>query len=516
MKTKYLFIAASLLALPAVAQETYQNAIIAGQDLNGTARYVGMGGAMEALGADISTMGSNPAGIALLRHSLVNVSGGLVMQSGAGSNATGDKSHASFDQAGFVVSTLKGSNSTFNIGFNYHKDKNFDYILAAANTLNNASQNKLTYEKLRNGILFPTKSDGSIDFDNPYETYTSIDHFYLNNLLYDQNDKTFYYDPANSFALNREHSGYIGAYDFNLSGSVGRQVYVGATFGLKDVHYRHNGLYTEDLGTQGGVALQDQTKITGTGFDIKAGIIVRPIENSPFRIGAYVQTPTWYDLTLNNDYYYCTQTTLSSRSGESYDFKIYTPWKFGFSLGHTVGNYLALGATYEYADYSTINTRINDGYEYDSWYGDYYETTAADHEMNNHTKATLKGVSTLKLGLEYKPVSTLALRLGYNYVSPEYKEDASRGVDVYSPGTYYTTHTDYTNWKSTNRFTVGLGYQISKFSVDLAYQYSAQKGDFYAFTPYYDNQDASENCIPTKTDVKNNRSQLLFTLGYHF
>ena len=80
MKTKYLFIAASLLALPAVAQETYQNAIIAGQDLNGTARYVGMGGAMEALGADISTMSTNPAGIALLRHSLVNVSGGLVTQ----------------------------------------------------------------------------------------------------------------------------------------------------------------------------------------------------------------------------------------------------------------------------------------------------------------------------------------------------------------------------------------------------------------------------------------------------
>ena len=120
MKTKYLFIAASLLALPAVAQETYQNAIIAGQDLNGTARYVGMGGAMEALGADISTMSTNPAGIALLRHSLVNVSGGLVMQSGAGSNATGDKSHARFDQAGFFLTTLKGSNSTFNIGFNYH------------------------------------------------------------------------------------------------------------------------------------------------------------------------------------------------------------------------------------------------------------------------------------------------------------------------------------------------------------------------------------------------------------
>ena len=52
-----------LASATAMAQETYENAQIATQDLNGTARYIGMGGAMEALGADISTMGTNPAGI---------------------------------------------------------------------------------------------------------------------------------------------------------------------------------------------------------------------------------------------------------------------------------------------------------------------------------------------------------------------------------------------------------------------------------------------------------------------
>ena len=49
--------------LPAVAQDTYESARLLGEDLNGTARYVGMGGAMEALGADISTIGTNPAGV---------------------------------------------------------------------------------------------------------------------------------------------------------------------------------------------------------------------------------------------------------------------------------------------------------------------------------------------------------------------------------------------------------------------------------------------------------------------
>lgn len=40
---------------------------IAQKDLNGTARFVGMGGAMSALGGDISTISTNPAGIGIYR-----------------------------------------------------------------------------------------------------------------------------------------------------------------------------------------------------------------------------------------------------------------------------------------------------------------------------------------------------------------------------------------------------------------------------------------------------------------
>lgn len=78
------------------AQETYENEKLTGSDLNGTARYVGMGGAMEALGADISTMQSNPAGIGLFRRSQVTISGGLVMQGNAPAYVKGDKTNASF------------------------------------------------------------------------------------------------------------------------------------------------------------------------------------------------------------------------------------------------------------------------------------------------------------------------------------------------------------------------------------------------------------------------------------
>ncbi|MEF2620862.1 MAG: hemin receptor, partial [Xylanibacter rarus] len=80
MRRLLIIFASTLFASYMSAQETYENANIAGEDLNGTARYVGMGGALDALGADISTIGTNPAGIGLFRHSMANVSFGFVSQ----------------------------------------------------------------------------------------------------------------------------------------------------------------------------------------------------------------------------------------------------------------------------------------------------------------------------------------------------------------------------------------------------------------------------------------------------
>ncbi|MBR3388897.1 MAG: hemin receptor, partial [Prevotella sp.] len=98
---KYLIIAASLMTvMPLAAQETYENAKIVTGDLNGTARYVGMGGAMEALGADLSTISTNPAGIGLFRHSQANVSFGVVSQQDGKDFADGNKTNMSFDQIG--------------------------------------------------------------------------------------------------------------------------------------------------------------------------------------------------------------------------------------------------------------------------------------------------------------------------------------------------------------------------------------------------------------------------------
>ncbi len=539
MKIQYYLLAATLFSLPVAAQETYENANLTSTDLNGTARYVGMGGAMEALGADVSTIGSNPAGIGLFRRSQLSVSGGLLMQSNGKEYGDGKKTNASFDQIGFVYTTRASRGSNLNFGFNYTKGKNFDFLLNASGKLGNGSQNNQSYLKHvlgsenYGGFDVRKKDDAYIGFASPQANFVSwtwnqLDYLYFNTLLPDATTAgKFNNYLADSYTFDKASTGYVGNYDFNISGSIQDQFYLGLTFGLKDVHYDSESRYNERLSNGiGDVSVLDIRRITGIGFDITAGIIVRPIASSPFRIGAYVKTPTWYDLTTSNVTRIDRNTNTGGKNdwGEvpnSYDYKLWTPWKFGLSLGHTVGNYLALGLTYEFEDHSTLDSRINDGGYYNDYYGTYYETSSADKSMNKHTKQALKGVSTLKMGAEYKPTSNLALRLGYNYISPKYNKDAQKDPTIVSPGSAYSSSTDFVNWDSTNRFTFGIGYQINKFNVDLAYQYSIQKGTFYPFstmnfsihdTATGNTTSYSNQAVGAKVD--NNRGQLLLTVSY--
>lgn len=546
----------SLTMLPVAAQDTYENARLLGNDLNGTARYVGMGGALDALGADISTISTNPAAIGVFRHSFASVSMGIVSQEDVRRFDNVGKTNFSFDQAGFVYSTREDRNSFLNVAFNYHKSRNFDQILTAANTLRGASLSKLAYEKSclqderLGGYYLEEGKTGVVDGwrdavsqDRAY-TYTQWDHVYTNGLNWDQDNfpanETFknVYLEGSDYSFDRAHSGWIGNFDFNLSGNINNQIFLGVTLGVKQVNYKGYSEYQEflvDVNNKsiGNTVLADERKITGTGIDISVGAIFRPFEESPFRFGLSVTTPTWYDLksknatllinatdyhSLHPEYYNWGYDEFST--GETYEFKYYTPWKFGLSLGHTFGNYLALGAGYEFADYSTSDNRINDGYD---TYGN--PDSYSDDVMNTHTENTLRSVSTFKAGVEFKPDPCFAVRLGYNYVSPMYQNDGVRNSRLASIGNWYSSTADYTNWKSISRITCGLGYKHEGWNFDLAYQYNTTKGQFYPFQPdvtateIVANADGSRDYltnVSTPTDVKFNRHQLLFTIGYTF
>lgn len=528
MKKSILIASVAMACMPVLAQETYVNAQLATDDLNGTARYVGMGGAMEALGADISTIHSNPAGLGLFRKSNLSISAGIVSQEGGKNFGGGNVTNVSFDQVGFVWANQINSTDFVNFAFNYHKSRNFNQFLHAADAMQYASQNKQSFAKNKesNDLLYEYNGTRPL-FDRPYLSCSLIDDMYAQTLLYDSKDPNpwGYYD-GEAYQLDRSHQGYVGEYDFSLSGNVDNTFYWGISVGVHDVHYTHYGEYSEALvgdnvhfPSKFGVTVADDRTITGTGADIKFGAIVRPIEESPFRFGIYVATPTWYSLTTSNYTTLASQgrftdgtsanRNLASRE-ERYRFKLNTPWKFGLSLGHTIGTQVALGLGYDYADYGSIDTRyITDtGYDYDR--------SSSDEEMNRHTSATLRGVSTLKAGVEYKPDAAIAVRFGYNYVSPMYKKDGYLDPGINSEGVFYSTTTDYTNWESTHRITCGLGFQLSKWNLGVAYQYSTQNGRFSPFTSYQDDETAYDDNIVGDVKVSNKRHQVLLTANYTF
>ena len=540
MKRIYLTVASlAFTSFVAVAQETYENTKLIDNDLNGTARYVGMGGAMEALGADLSTIGTNPAGLGLFRKGKADLSFGLVNQTGMNKFNSLSKTNMSFDQIGVVFNLSKTPNASINIGFNYHKSRNFDQLLNAANTLNNASQNKLTYQKYRNNVYYlhklkdsqgnvVLKNDGTPKLASDNFSFNQVDYLYMNSLPQttnldpaDPTLKVFKPLAATGYLYNQENKGYIGEYDMNLSANLNDRVYLGLTMGIHDVHYKSYAEYTENFLRNNiynirGLTLNDWREITGTGFDVKFGAIVRPMAESPFRLGAYIHTPVWYDLTTSN-YTELTDGTLRPSIGESYDFRVNTPWKFGLSAGTTLADRIALGATYEYAAYNAMQTRIKDGGTYDWYYGTYYESSHNDRAMNNHTEDALKGQHTLKLGAEARITDHFSLRAGYNYLTALYKDAAVKDGSLNSPGTYYASSTSYVNWKDTNRFTFGLGWNVWRFNIDLAYQYSQQNGTFYPFMDYHEGSAPSvEDNIANPTQVNNKQHQLLLTMGYKF
>ncbi len=514
MKKIYLFAFAAMTALQVQAQkatqDTYVGAALATEDLNGTARYVGMGGAMDALGAEISTMGSNPAGIGLFRKNQVSASLSVVSQEDGKTFQNGSKTHVSFDQIGVVFSGRTGKTSYLNFGFNFHKNRNFNHVLYAARALNGSSQSTQTVIK-----------DGGGLFDTP--AWSQLDDLYYGNMLYDKSTDMIYSYEGEAYDFNRAVTGYIGEFDFNISGNIKNRLYLGLTVGIQNVNYKNYSEYYETLNSTEvtDVLISDNHKITGTGFNIKAGLIFRPVEESPFRIGLSVASPTFYRLTTEN---YTTIGGNVDRSSAKEDFRFNTPWKFGLSLGHTVGNYLALGAVYEYADYGACDMRTIDGTYYDPYYDTYSSSSSTDNNMKRHTEETLKGVHTVKLGAEFKVDKNIALRLGYNYVSPMYKEDGVRDQTIYSPGVYYASTTHYINWKATNRITAGVGFSFDKFRLDLAYQYNTRKGDFYPFmkdlaVTYVDEATGASEELRNHCDavsVKDNRHQIQASLVYTF
>ncbi|MCD8318781.1 MAG: hypothetical protein LUC45_08110 [Paraprevotella sp.] len=543
MKLKTLMFVTAWTAAQAVAAQTpYTNENFMPTDLIGTARYVGMGGALGALGADMSAVSSNPAALGLYRKSDASLSFSVLTQKDQ-PDLKADKTHMSFDQMGFVVSVpIMGKSVKYvNFGANFQKRANFNYAFIADNpNINGLSQTQQMADILNNTTYSTPLADLMYNAYVLNPIYNRDDQGQL--ILDEKGNPT--YDKykalqADQNQYDRVTEGGISGYDFNVSTNIKDRVYLGFTLGVNDVDYYSYTTYREfgtltntdgsQLSGQEYYSLYNTQHVSGYGVNVKLGSIIRPIENSPFRIGIAVETPTFYHLESYSDYSiespmyedqnYDVQygdkfnTYMPDKDLANLHMKITTPWKARISLGHTIGKYLAIGAEYEYANYS----KTKQGYEdwaYDDWGYGYSNGGTKDPSMNAINKATLKGVHSFKFGFELNLTDQIAFRAGYNYYSSMFNKDATLDQTGPSPAFGYQTTTDYMNKGDVNIFTLGLGYRGRHFYADMAYKFRRQSGDFYAFDDTYIATESTGRLSPI--DVHLNTHQVFFTVGYKF
>lgn len=531
---KVVLMTLPLFSLAVAAQDPYlNNNIVNTSDIFGTARFVGMGGAMGALGADISTISSNPAGLGLISKNEMSLTAGVAWLGNNSARGMATGTFARFDQIGAVASfKLPGRVRTLNFGFNYQKKASYDNSF---------------YGKVLTAASWADQLDAlaSEAFDNRNQLYGQADTYY--NTLYGLADDCGLFpwnfkdgkrvdivkdpnDPNSTLQVTR---GSLSAYEFNLSMNMSDRYFFGITVGVDNLDYHRGTDYWEQrTATNGDIhdfGYINEQHVTGNGFNLKFGTIIRPFDSSTFRVGLTVETPTWYNLKYVDDQSLSTKYGWDDAAKEfSYDpakgkyythyvydqsdsyinyleYSITTPWKVRAQMGSTVGSNFAWGVEYEFANYPGTTMK------FPAKYGG----SKTDEGFIDMTKAILKAQHAVRVGVEFKPCKPLALRAGYNFITSTTSSESEWDPFYSDAALSYPTGLDYMNLSDVHIFTLGAGYRNKWFYADLSYKYRYQRGEYYAFNPYYSKviaSDATMAPIPVNMD----RHSIMATAGIRF
>lgn len=521
----------------ASAQDIYKVEMLSGSDLDGDARYVGMGGAMSALGANLSAMSTNPASTGLYRRSDISLTAGLTSQPDGmhlydnGRELGPGKTRGVFNQGGILYSLNTGNTrglKFFNFGFNYKRARNFKQFIglnniATANGLSQSWQMRDLAADMDGNWL-----DLGYEKDRDYTTPLAVLGYdtYMIDAKVDGNNKItdYYKSDAQAYNYNRVQWGGLHQYDINMSTNINERVYLGLSIGIYEANLHSLLLYDERLvdntGATGNYNMYQEEALTGIGYDGKFGIIVRPVAENPFRIGLAVTTPTAYNLdsrsvlAVSSPY-----TDDKNPNGTSADvdinnsYRIRTPWRLNLSAATTFGSLVAVDAEYELQNYSSAAVRYSDGAGANDW--DWHESYTTDAGIQQEINRWTKNVHTFRIGAEVRASKNLALRFGYNYVSSPFDKKAYLNLFADGPSYYYATNTDYVNLGAIHRATIGLGYSYKFFYVDAAYQHQLQDATVYAF--HYNDIDrfGVDNALPGQ-DLELHRNNFQITMGVRF
>lgn len=498
-------------------------------DLMGTARSVGMGGAFGALGGDISGIAINPAGIGVYKSSEVVTTMNFrnnksETQLNAGS-LDKSKFSFSFDNMAFVGAVpLNNDDVPFiNFGFTYNRLKNFDQTYSMRST----SQKKSVTDLMANNAFGIRENDlANNNFGLPYEEWLAVLGF--NSYLIDpdgvnESGQQLYKSVLPSGhridnILHVKEKGYIHSYDFNAGTMISDIVSFGVTISVTDLDYRVNSFYDESFDADNGYSVINSLKTEGSGIQVKTGLIFKPVNE--LRIGVAYHSPTWYNMTNyfssavdhNIRGYASTPVDPSAERytpgivstdvyTRDYDFK--TPDKWTFSLAGIINQIAIISLDYELTNYSNMKFDNPDG-----------GFNVYDSDQNQFIKEDFKNSSTIRVGAEIRFTPQFTGRVGYAWVQSPIE-------DVLRDGSFEASYSEenkdfhvpamagpishFSLPKDANYFTYGLGYRFTpQFYGDIAFVMKNQKSDLYAFGG------------ADKATLKNNMFSGVLTFGYRF
>ena len=235
--------------------------------------------------------------------------------------------------------------------------------------------------------------------------------------------------------------------------------------------------------------------IDGTGFAMKLGLIYKPVKW--IRLGAAFHTPTWWVLKTTSDVAYTSSLSTAKEPPTATDSecRLSSPLRALLSAGFVFKKGF-VGLDYQFSDYTGMHAR----------------SLGRPHTMNSHIPGQVRNTHTIRLGLEVKPVETLALRLGGGYTTPANRDGDARlyYANEFGETNDIRTDFDYYNDRGNFHVTCGIGGRFGRHSLDLSYVYQVNLADYYNFDPAYTAD------IPDPVAMRSVRNQLVFTYGLRF
>lgn len=495
----------------------------------GTARSMSMAGAFTSLGADMASMGINPAGLGMYRSNDFSFSPLMGFQN-AENNATawGENKQSRFavSNIGVVFNLYENSKTSLvsvsmGLGYNRIADFNYRYGFTSQSGASSAP-----YRSIADAFSLMMGQSGLMPDNNGGLNYDFRDAYYwggilaYNNYLLDVGEDEYgrFYTTADRLGVNAgvghtanmQSRGSIGEYDVSFGLNFGSKLYLGFTWGIQSVRWMRQMYYGEDYIYSStpvysdGVALKNPAQwmdynqavqVTGSGMNAKFGLIYRPLE--ALRLGVAVHTPTHYVLERSYQAYMASNfnpagditEALEDYGENTWDF--WSPARLMFGASYTFGRFAVVSVDYERDWYNGMRvSRVPFGFDLTK---DDYRKEFTDN---------FKGSNTLRIGAEVKPLPNLALRAGYGVADGALRKDESL---------YYNAPIT----KRTTCYSAGAGFALGAVTIDLAYQHLNNQQTEYLLYYAIDEMGIFDTASPYyRTDLKRNYFTLSF--GYKF